>query len=156
MKIHSLDIKNSYESAFHLIGVHTSLEDFQLAYLLNEHLKTCFHKAPFTLDMETKHGKACFSLYNEVSKESELEWYLIANTYTEEKINPLDAIAMIVETKTYLVPENKNVDYFLKIVGKPTRELIHQTIQAVNQINQIVSSYLIEANTLKSKQFLIF
>ena len=63
---------------------------------------------------------------------------------------------MIVETKTYLVPEKKNVDYFLKVVGKPARELIYQTIQAVNQINQIVSSYLIEANTLKSKQFLIF
>ena len=156
MKIHSLDIKSSYDGDFDLIGIHTYLEDFKLAYLLNDRLNAHFHKAPFSLDIKSNQKMVSFSIYNQVKEKDNFEWYLIANTYTEEKINPLEPIVMITETKTYLIPEKKNVDYFIKIIGKPTQELIRKIIHEINQINQIVTSYIIETKTLKSKQCLTF
>jgi len=60
------------------------------------------------------------------------------------------------ETNTYLIPEKKKVDYFIKIVGEPTQETIYKTVDKIKQINQVVTSYTVETNSLKSKQFLIF
>ena len=75
---------------------------------------------------------------------------------TQEKTNELDTILLSTETKTYLIPEKKKVDYFIKIVGEPSQEIIYQTVNKINQINQIVTSYTVELDLLKSKQFLIF
>ena len=63
---------------------------------------------------------------------------------------------MATETNTYLIPEKKTVDYFIKIVGEPTQETIYKTVDKIKQINQVVTSYTVETNSLKSKQFLIF
>ena len=63
---------------------------------------------------------------------------------------------MATETKTYLIPEKKKVDYFIKIVGEPTQETIYKTVNQIKQITQIVTSYTVEIDSLKSKQFLIF
>jgi len=60
------------------------------------------------------------------------------------------------ETKTYLIPEKKKVDYFIKIVGEPTQETIYKTVHQIKQIPQVVTSYTVEIDSLKSKQFLIF
>ena len=53
MQVHSLDIEDFYEDNYTLIGIHTALEDFKLAYLLNSNLNTRFLKAHFNLDFES-------------------------------------------------------------------------------------------------------
>jgi hypothetical protein len=156
MQVHSLDLEDFCENNYTLIGIHTALEDFKLAFLLNNNLNTLFSKANFSLDFESEQSKASFSIYNYINEEYDFEWYLIANSYKEERTNALDTIVLSTETKTYLIPEKKRVDYFLKIVGEPNQELIYKTVDKINQINQVVTSYTVESNTLKSKEFLIF
>tara|TARA_B110000003_G_scaffold152808_2_gene153512 strand:+ start:24776 stop:25246 length:471 start_codon:yes stop_codon:yes gene_type:complete len=156
MQVHSLEIDDFCEDKYVLIGIHTSLEDFKLAYLLNNNLKTLFLRANFNLDFESNDNKASFSIYSYMNYDYDYEWYLISNSYTEEKTNSSDTILLSTETKTYLIPEKKKVDYFIKIVGEPTQEFIYKTVDKIKQINQVVTSYSVEINTLKSKQFLIF
>ena len=156
MQVHSLDIEDFYEDNYTLIGIHTALEDFKLAYLLNNNLDTLFSKATYSLDFESKHSKASFSVYNYINEQYDFEWYLISNSYTEERTNASDTIVLATETKTYLIPEKKKVDYFIKIVGEPTQETIYKTVNQIKQITQIVTSYTVEIDSLKSKQFLIF
>ncbi len=156
MQVHSLNLGDFSEDNYTLIGIHTALEDFRLAYLLNNNLNTLFSRATFNLDFENKNSQASFSIYNYHHEEYDYDWSLIANSYTEEKTNKLDSLALITETKTYLIPEKKKVDYFIKIVGEPTQELIYKTIEEVNNIQQVITSYIIDTNTLKSKEFLIF
>lgn len=156
MQVHSLGLEDFYEDNYSLIGIHTALEDFKLAYLLNNNLNTHFTKANFSLDFETKDSKASFSIYNYINEKYEHEWYLIENSFKEEKINTADTLALTTETKTYLIPEKKNVDYFMKIVGEPKPSLIAKTLNKINSITQVVTSYTIDTNTLKSKEFLIF
>jgi len=153
MQVYSLDIDDFNEDKYTLIGIHTALEDFKLAYLLNKNLDTHFSKANYSLDFESN---ASFSVYNDINEEYGFELYLISNSYTEERINASDTIVLATETKTYLIPEKKKVDYFIKIVGEPTQETIYKTVNQIKQINQVVTSYTVELDSLKSKQFLIF
>ena len=153
MQVYSLDIDDFNEDNYTLIGIHTALEDFKLAYLLNKNLDTHFSKANYSLDFESN---ASFSVYNDINEEYGFELYLISNSYTEERTNASDTIVLATETKTYLIPEKKKVDYFIKIVGEPTQETIYKTVHQIKQINQVVTSYTVELDSLKSKQFLIF
>ncbi|MDG1161407.1 MAG: IPExxxVDY family protein [Flavobacteriaceae bacterium] len=153
MQVYSLDIDDFNEDNYTLIGIHTALEDFKLAYLLNKNLDTHFSKANYSLDFESN---ASFSVYNDINEEYGFELYLISNSYTEERTNASDTIVLATETKTYLIPEKKKVDYFIKIVGEPTQETIYKTVNQIKQINQVVTSYTVELDSLKSKQFLIF
>lgn len=156
MQIHSLGLEDFYEDNYTLIGIHTALEDFKLAYLLNNNLNTNFSRASVSLDFETNQTKASFSIYEYMNEKYDYEWYLIANSYKEEKVNAADTIALTTETITYLIPEKKSVDYFIKVVGEQNNLLIKRTIDKINAINQIVTCYTIDTNTLKSKEFLIF
>lgn len=156
MQIHSLGLEDFYEDNYTLIGIHTALEDFKLAYLLNNNLNTRFSRASFSLDFETGHNKASFSIYDYTNEKYDYEWYLIANSYKEERINAQDTLALSTETITYLIPEKKRVDYFIKIVGERNDLLIKRTMDRINAMSQIVTSYTIDTNTLKSKEFLIF
>lgn len=156
MQIHSLGLEDFCEDNYTLIGIHTALEDFKLAYLLNNNLNTHFSRASFSLDFETNTSKASFSIYDYTNEKYDDEWYLIANSYKEERRNESDTIAMTTETKTYLIPEKKSVDYFIKIVGEQNQEMIHRKVDKIKAISQIVTSYIIETTTLKSKEFLIF
>lgn len=156
MQIHSLDLQDFCEDNYTLIGIHTALEDFKLAYLLNNNLNTRFSRASFSLDFETQRTKASFSIYDYTNEKYDYEWYLIANSYKEEQRNELDTIALTTETKTYLIPEKKGVDYFIKIVGDQNQQLIKNTVDKIKTIGQVVTSYTIDTNTLKSKEFLIF
>lgn len=156
MQIHSLGLEDFYEDNYTLIGIHTALEDFKLAYLLNNNLNTNFSRASFSLDFETNQTKASFSIYEYMNEKYDYEWYLIANSYKEEKVNATDTLALATETITYLIPEKKSVDYFIKVVGEQNNLLIKRTIDKINAINQIVTCYTIDTNTLKSKEFLIF
>ena len=44
MQIHSLGLDDFSEDEYSLIGIHTTLEDYKLAYLLNKTLNTSFYK----------------------------------------------------------------------------------------------------------------
>ena len=156
MQIHSLGLDDFYEDNYTLIGIHTALEDFKLAYLLNNNLNTHFSRSNFSLDFETNDSKASFSIYNYTNEKYDDEWYLIANSFKEERINTSDTLGLPTETITYLIPEKKRVDYFIKIVGEPNQFVIQKTLDKINSISQVVTSYTIETDTLKSKEFLIF
>ena len=62
MQIHSLGLEDFCEDNYTLIGIHTALEDFKFAYLLNNNLNTHFSRANFSLDFETESSKASFSI----------------------------------------------------------------------------------------------
>ncbi len=156
MQIHSLGLEDFCEDNYTLIGIHTALEDFKLAYLLNNNLKTHFTKANYSLDFGKEENKASFSIYHYTNDKYEYEWYLISNSYKEERTYVTDTLGLSTETKTYLIPEKKRVDFFMKIVGESNQELIQKTIEKINTIGQVVTSYSIEIDTLKSKEFLIF
>lgn len=156
MQVHSLELDDFCEDDYALIGIHTALEDFKLAYLLNNVLKTQFKRADFSLDFDKKSNVATFSIYSYNNEKYDFEWYLISNSHSEELEDHTGLLALNTETISYLIPEKKRVDYFLKIVGDYHLDFIEETVKRINSLSQVVTSYTIEKDTLKSREFLIF
>jgi hypothetical protein len=156
MQIHALGLEDFCEEEYSLIGIHTALEDYKLAYLLNKNLNTHFSKSQKNLEFGNAKKRASFSIYNFTSKKYDFEWYLIANSFKRENQTESNELLLTSETKTYLIPETKKVDFFIKISGEIDFEFVVDTVHKIKNIEQIITSYSIDKNTLKSKDFLIF
>ena len=156
MQIHSLGFDDLYEEEYSLIGIHTTLEDFKLAYLLNKNISTSFHKLKNDLTIENQQIKASFSMFKYENQKYDFEWHLIANSTKTENITTSNQLLLTTETKTFLIPEKKKIDYFIKISGEVEISFITKTIKKIKSIEQVMTSYSIDKDTLKSKDFLIF
>ena len=155
MQVHSLDFDDFCEDNYSLIGVHTTLEDYKFAYLLNQQLKTSFSKATYSLDFGKQKHSTSYSIYNYSNVKYDFDWFLIANSCKKES-RQTNGFLLSSETKNYLIPEKKNIDFFIKIIGEFDAEFISKTVQKIKHIHQVITSYSIEPQTLKSKDFLIF
>ncbi|MDP5106247.1 MAG: IPExxxVDY family protein [Polaribacter sp.] len=156
MQIHSLGFDDFSEDDYSLIGIHTALEDFKLAYLLNKNLSTSFYKSREDLNIEDQQTKASFSIFNYFSKEYDFDWSLIANSSKTENQQESNELLLSSETKTYLITEMNKVDFFIKISGELEDSFLSDTIEKIKNIDQIITSYFIDKDKLKSKEFLIF
>lgn len=155
MQIHSLGL-DICEEEYSLIGIHTTLEDFKLAYLLNKNLGTSFYKSKEDLNFEKMEKQTSFSIFNYSNRKYDFEWFLIANSSKRENQTESNELLLTSETKTYLIPEKKKVDFFIKISGNLQYSFVLETIDKIKTIDQVITSYSIDKNTLKSKDFLIF
>ena len=50
MQVYALELEDFCEEEYFLIGIHSTLEDYKLAYLLNKNLSTRFYKAKKNLE----------------------------------------------------------------------------------------------------------
>jgi hypothetical protein len=55
MQVYALEMDDFCEEPYSLIGIHSTLEDYKLAYLINQNLNTRFYKA--IKDLEFKRDK---------------------------------------------------------------------------------------------------
>lgn len=156
MQIHALGLEDFCEEEYSLIGIHTALEDYRLAYLLNKNLNIKFSKSTKNLEFEKDKNLASFSIYNFSSKKYDYDWFLIANSFKNENQTQSSELLLTTETRTYLIPEKKKVDFFIKISGEVGDAHVINTVKKIKEIEQVITSYSIDKNTLKSKDFLIF
>jgi len=154
--VYALEIDDFCEEEYSLIGIHSTLEDYKLAYLLNKNLSTKFYKAKEDLEFVWEKTKVSFSIYNYENNENDFDWFLITNSYRRANKSISKDLLLTSETKTYLIPEKKKVDFFLKISGIVEYEFVLKTINKIKNIENVITAFSIDKNTLKSKDFLIF
>jgi len=153
-KILSLDFE--YEHDYTLIGIHSSLEDYRMAFFLNQSLNLKLERHKEDLDFEIYN--CSFSLYDYENISSMTNWSLISNKYvnTEKLENNNDNLFKDESKTSYLIPEKKQVDFFIKIIGQINEKEIHDILLKINNTKKIITSYTINPYNLKSKDFLIF
>ncbi|GAA0872625.1 hypothetical protein GCM10009117_17720 [Gangjinia marincola] len=149
-----------------LFAIHASVEPYRLAFLLNKNLHIKLERNKKDLDATCKGAVGYFPLFCYHDMSEDLSYYLIANKCMRDN----DALHQIdldpssgnlfssqeTSTTTYLIPERKRTDYFLKIYAEAT-EYIDQTIaHKLNAIPAIATAYLEQQDQLKSKEYLIF
>ncbi len=66
-----------------------------------------------------------------------------------------DEIHEEVVTK-YLLPEFKKVDFFLKIASEYDTKPIRKLLMQLNEIDQVISAFIVEVSEVKSRENLIF
>ncbi len=156
MQVHSLNFDDFCEDNYTLLGIHTTLEDYKLAYLLNKELKTTFSRAAYDLDFEGKNSNASFPVYKFTDSKYDFDWFLISNIFSNNTNISSENVLFTSETKNYLIPEKKKVDFFLKITGDTNYADVQDALTKIKTIPEVITSYKIDLTTLKSKDSLIF
>jgi hypothetical protein len=162
MGIHKLNLDEFDEIDYYLIAIHTSLEDYRLAYFINQNLPINLSKNESEIQINIKEGEANFSRFYYHDIENAVSWNLIQNKseiiqHKEgNSRNLFSNIIMEVATKVFLLPELKKVDYFLKIENTDDIINISKIQTKLNKIDSISAIYTVETNQIKSKNNLIF
>lgn len=156
MQVYALEPKDFCEENYYLIGIHSTLEDFKLAYLLNKTLNTKFYKSKKDFEFVREKKNVSFSIYDYENVNLDSVWSLIANSYRRTNQPVSEELFLASETKTYLVPEKKKVDFFLKMCGRTAYDVVIEVINKIKNIENVITAYSIDKNSLKSKDFLIF
>lgn len=151
MQLLTFDLEDDYS----LIGIHSTEEDYKLAYLLNKHLKTKLTR--FTQHLDFKNSTAEFPLFEYKDEKNFINYYLINNKHLQFVDNQnSEGLFGGSFTVSYLIPEKKKIDFFLKIEGCNRQIFIDDLVEKLKKIDQIITSYSLDPNTLKSKDHLIF
>ena len=162
MAIHKLDFDVFDEIDYQLIAIHTSIEDYRLAYFINQKLQINLSKSKNEIQIKVKEGKTNFSRFYYRNMEKEISWNLIQNKNEviqqkkDNNQNLFSNLTLEVLTKVYLLPEYKKVDYFLKIENLEESIYINKIQTELNEIDNISAVYTVELNKIKSKNNLIF
>jgi hypothetical protein len=127
---------------FILIGICSQLDDYKLCWQLNKQLEIDLIRD--VNDISSLHQKKkvdiFFSLFNHIDKENDLHYSIISNK----------------SLSVNLIPEQKQTDYFLKISGEIEVLDSSVIVKKIKSIDNILAAFLIDINTLKSKDNFIF
>jgi hypothetical protein len=153
-KIHCIDFE--FDHDYLLIGIHSTLDDYRMAYFLNQNLDIQLRRYKDDLDFEL--SNCSFPLYKFEDESAFTSWSLISNKYVFTENVLVDGGNLFPEqTKiSYLIPEKKQVDYFIKIYGLSDDKAFSTMLNHINKMNHIMASYAIDPLELKSRDNLIF
>ena len=162
MGIHKLSLDEFDEIDYELIAIHTSLEDFRLAYFINQQLPIILSRSNDEIGVTTKEGEAMFAKFGFEDVSKDINWTLIQNKneiiVRKKSDDPnlfLDENVEI-NNKVYLLPELKKVDFLLKIENNFSTYNLEEIIQKLNNIDWISTVYEVDPDSIKSKNNLIF
>ena len=162
MAILKLHLDEFDEIDYELIAIHSVMEDYRLAYFINQKLPIVLSKNKEEIGVTVKEGEALFLKFSFNDLKNDIIWSLIPNKneiVTKKKSvgqNLFLNTAVEIATKVYLIPELKKVDYFLKIKNNKDTFDIDQIIKQINTIERIASVYTVIPEKIKSKNNLIF
>ncbi|MFC0603556.1 IPExxxVDY family protein [Winogradskyella pulchriflava] len=158
MALHKLLVDDFYDDTYKLIAIHCRLEDYRLAYLLNQNLGLNLERKSEDLDFE--YLKSSYSIFEWNNEAQYVTWNLISNVCKKEE-DSLYSTGLFQTNekvlKTFnLVPEYKKVDYFIKISDEIQNVNEKLILNKLQNIPQIITSYTVEPSQIKSKDHLIF
>ncbi|MGA1225779.1 MAG: IPExxxVDY family protein [Tamlana sp.] len=161
MAVHKLILDDAFdEVVYTLVAMHCALEDYRLAYLLNKYLGITLKRKP--LDLDYNKGKATYSIYDWEDPKQLVTWSLVSNICKTEISQEETSFKTLFSTKqnitktSYLLPEHKTVNYFLKIDSEFSFSKEKYILYSILNIPQIATAYCVDSSQLKSKDNLIF
>ncbi|WP_034042545.1 IPExxxVDY family protein [Wocania ichthyoenteri] len=161
MAVHKLVLDDVFEEALYtLIAIHCTIEDYRLAYLLNKHLGISLVRK--SLDLDYNKDKSTYSIFEWEDDKQLTTWSLVSNIcITHEAPQQVNQQSLFNTqeqiTKIFnLIPEYKDVNYFLKIDNDNNFSKEAYILSNILNIPQVVTAFSVDVNQLKSKDNLIF
>ena len=153
VKFHKLNFVN--DEKFFLIALHSNLEIFFLAYLLNKNLKTSFKK--IKNDIVNNENNHLFERYQSIDQNKKEKMDLFTNKSILKESQTKNEVFSLFDSsyykKFFFINEFKDVDFFIKKESVNNLDLL---IKKIKLIEEIESSYLVDKKFLKNKENLIF
>jgi len=158
MALHKLLVDDFDDLNYSLLAVHCEMEDFRLAYFLNQSLATRLSRTKEDLDFLT--SLATFSVFEWSNPLLQTDWRLIKNNCLVEKVAVSKGLFLETNDKSWvkhsLIPEHNSVDYLLKIDNGGGFINEKEILNKIQKISKVSTAYSIDVSQLKSKEHLIF
>jgi len=162
MAVLKLHLDEFDEVDYELIAIHSSVEDFRLAYFINQKLPIVLSKSKDEVGVMVKEGEAFFSKFTFDDYKNDILWSLIQNKndiilqHKSTGQNLFLNTNMETLRKVHLISDLKKVDYFLKIENNNNTFQLEEIVNKLNKIERISAVYAVEPEKIKSKNNLIF
>lgn len=157
MAIHKIQINDFVSDDYELIAIHSSLDDYKLAYMLNKELGVQLSKNNAYVEIAIPEGKSAFSNYIFDDEKNDVVWTLIENKTTIINSNKqTTSLFEQVDITVFLLPEFKKADYLIKIENIDYGFDSESIIEKIQEIKNVTTAYAIDITNLKSKNNLIF
>lgn len=127
-----------YDYDFFLIGLYCHYKDYRLAWAINNVFEfDLIKQEPYTLEKQAEHQE--FSMYTYFIEHQDLMYYLLSNR----------------GENGLLIPERKDIDYFIIVDGLYERSKKLEFIKKLNGLKEVLSAVEVNAAALRSKQNLL-
>ena len=162
MATFKIDSSEFDEPIYYLIAIHSRIEMYRLAFFINQNININLFRSAQDLNFSTKKGMAHFMHFEFEDKEKDLKFDLIQNKSNIEISSNLAQNDLFATTQnsffipTYLMPDFKKVDFFLKIEVNESPLDLDEMVSKIKLIPEVSTVYAIDSNTIKSKYNLIF
>lgn len=162
MAIHKVYIEEFEEDDFHVIAIHTALEDYRLAYFINREIEIGLCKNNNDIQSQVKEGSTSFARFTFEDHENAIKWNLVQNKNEVESVENNTSQNLFSNSKNsfsataYLLPEYKKVDFFLKIENAEHEIDVAKIVAKISAIDGITMVYNVDKEKIKSKNNLIF
>ncbi len=161
MAIHKLFMDDFEEVDYQLIAIHTALENYRIAFFINQQLPILLSKKKEDILIENEVQSVAFSYFEYEDEVKGIQWLLIQNKKEITITQGIYLTNLFSEkegfTNTfYFLPELKKAAYFLKIEGEKNQIKTDLIIQKLKTIDQVSTVYAVEKSQIKSKNNLIF
>ncbi len=138
-----------------LIALYSAFEIYRVVYLINRVLETSL-KREADVDVQHKNGIALHPLYHYIDQKNLVDYYLVANK-AETKPTKKEKITSLFQEEerylTFLIPEQKKVNYFLEIKGIDNLTEVVTKLKTIRQLSAVAT---VEITSLRSYKNLIF
>lgn len=161
MPAHKLVLDEVFEQPYKLLAIHSSVEEYKLAYLLNKHLNLRLARSPQDLDLHAGAENVLFAHFVYEDQQKYCRYHLLGNIARREELsgsgeNSLFFGEQMAVKKSYLLPEFKQVDFFVKIEDELESVNEKLLISSILDIPQVSTAYAIDFDRIKTKENLIF
>lgn len=162
MALHKLILEDDLDDLFSLIAIHCGVEEYKMAYLLNQHLGMQLKRNRVDLDFQRDGKLVTFAMYEFEDKKHHIRFNLIANVSNpqihilESDGNPMTSLFSDRDNTYYLLPELRKVDYFIRIDCEYGEPPLREILSEINKIKHVISAYSVDVTRIKSKNNLIF
>ena len=157
MKSRKLNV-NQFPENYHLIAIHSDLDEYRLAFFLNKKLNINLKRK--REDIYFTDQDASYSSYEFLDKVKFLKWIFFSNkslvleNSMDQNINLFNN-DNLVKNETVLLSNHKFVDYFLIIENIADRTYLQKILKKISEIRGIITSFITEKK-LDNKENLIF
>ena len=157
MNNHKLNL-NQFPENYHLIAIHSDLDEFRLAFFLNKELNIGLKRK--NNDIYFSEQNANYSSYEFLDETKYLKWIFFSNKSLVSEKSPDQDLSLFGKGSTALneinlLSQQKSVDYFLIIENIANKTYIDKVLKKISEISGVITSFLSE-NKLENKENLIF
>ena len=154
---HKLNL-NQFPENYHLIAIHSDLDEFRLAYFLNKNLNISLKRK--NNDIYFAEQDANYSSFEFLDETKYLKWIFFSNKslVSEKKSNNDYGLFGQINSalnEVSLLNHQKSVDYFLIVENIANNTYIEKVLKKISEISGAITSFMSE-NKLENKENLIF